>query len=37
MIEIAQRSKNPLFRIVLAVDDALAALGVQTPHFEPLE
>ena len=36
MVEIAQGPKNPRFRIVLAMHDALAALGVQSPHFEPL-
>jgi hypothetical protein len=37
MIEIAEGPRNPLFKIVLSVDEALAALGLQSPHFEPLE
>jgi hypothetical protein len=36
MVEIAQEPGNPLFKIVLSVDEALAALGIQSPHFEPL-
>jgi hypothetical protein len=36
LVEIAQGPKNPLFKIVLSVDEALAALGVKSPHFEPL-
>jgi hypothetical protein len=37
LYEIAAEPMNPLFRIVLSVDDALAALGIQSPHFEALE
>ncbi len=36
MFEIAAKATNPLLRFVLSVDEALAALGVQSPHFEPL-
>jgi len=36
LFEIAVEHENPLFRIVLSVDEALAALGIQSPHFEPL-
>lgn len=37
MIEIVQGPKNPLFKVVLTLDEALAALGVRSPHFEHLE
>jgi len=36
LVEIAQGPENPLFKIVLSVDEALAALGIQSTHFEPL-
>jgi hypothetical protein len=36
LFEIAGEHENPLFRIVLSLNEALAALGVQSPHFEPL-
>lgn len=36
MFEIAGKEKNPLLRIVSTVDEALAALGIAVPHFEPL-
>jgi hypothetical protein len=36
MFEMAGKEKNPLLRVVSTVDDALAALGVRSPHFEPL-
>jgi hypothetical protein len=36
MFEIAVEHENPLFKIVLSVDEALAALDIQSPHFEPL-
>jgi hypothetical protein len=36
LFEIAVEHENPLFKIVLSVDEALAALGIQSPHFEPL-
>ena len=37
LFEIAGEHENPLFRIVLSLNEALAALGVQSPHFEPLQ
>jgi len=37
MFEIAVEHENPKFRIVLSLNEALAAIGVQSPHFEPLE
>jgi hypothetical protein len=37
LFEIAGEHENPLFRIVLSLNEALAALGVQFPHFAPLE
>jgi len=36
LFEIAVEPENPLFKIVLSVDEALTALGIQSPHFEPL-
>jgi|SRR5271169_20237 len=36
LFEIAAGPTNPLFSVVLAVDEALAVLGVESPHFEPL-
>ena len=35
--ELARGPVNPLLKIVLSVDEALTELGVQSPHFEPLE
>lgn len=37
MFQIAGGSKRPLLRVVRTLDEALAALGHQSPHFEPLE
>jgi hypothetical protein len=37
LCEIAVELTNPLLKIVLSLDEAFAALGVQSPHFEPLE
>ena len=37
LIEFTTSDRNPLLRIVLSVDEAFAALGVQAPHFEPFE
>lgn len=37
LCEIAVALTNPLLKIVLSLDEAFAALGVQSPHFEPLE
>jgi hypothetical protein len=36
MFQIAGESSRPLLHVVRTVDEALAALGVQSPHFEPL-
>jgi hypothetical protein len=36
MFQIVGESKRPLFKVVRTMDEALAALGVQSPHFEPL-
>jgi hypothetical protein len=37
MVEIASARNNPLLKIMLSRNEALAALGIQSPHFEPLE
>jgi len=37
MFQIIAEPKNPLRQVVHNLDEALAALGVQSPHFEPLE
>jgi hypothetical protein len=37
LIEFATSDRSPLLKIVLSLDEALAALGVQSPHFEPLK
>jgi hypothetical protein len=37
MFQIMGESKNPLLKVVHSMDEALAALGVQSPHFETLE
>lgn len=37
MFQILGESTRPLLTVVRTVDEALAALGVQSPHFEPLE
>jgi hypothetical protein len=36
LYEIAVNDRNPLLKIVLSVDEAFAALGVQSPRFEPM-
>jgi hypothetical protein len=36
MFQIAGESSRPLLQVVHLMDEALAALGVQSPHFEPL-
>jgi hypothetical protein len=36
LLEIAAGPKNPLFQVVLSLNEALSALGVQYPQFEPL-
>jgi hypothetical protein len=37
MFQILGESTRPLLKVVHTRDEALAALGVQSPHFEPLE
>jgi hypothetical protein len=37
MFQISGEHKRPLLQVVRSRDEALAALGVQSPHFEPLE
>jgi hypothetical protein len=36
MFQIVGESTRPSLTLVRTVDEALAALGVQSPHFEPL-
>ncbi|MGD0414611.1 MAG: hypothetical protein ABSA80_04595 [Terriglobales bacterium] len=37
MFQIVGEAKRPLLNVVRTMDEALAALGIQSPHFEPLE
>jgi hypothetical protein len=37
MFQIAGESSRPLLHVVHTVDEALAKLGAQSAHFEPLE
>lgn len=37
MFQIAGEQTRPLLQVVRTMDEALAALAVQSPHFEPLE
>lgn len=37
MFEIAQEDRNPLLKVVRTMDEALTALGVQSPEFKPLD
>jgi hypothetical protein len=37
LFEIAAEHSNPLLKIVWSLDEALAALGVPSPNFKPLE
>jgi hypothetical protein len=37
MFQIAGESSRPLLHVVRTVDEALTAMGVPSPHFEPLE
>jgi hypothetical protein len=37
MFQIAGESARPLLHVVRTVDEAVRELGVQSPHFEPLE
>jgi len=36
IVEISTEQTNPLLKIVYDIQEAFAALGVQSPHFEPL-
>ena len=37
MFQIAGEPTRPLLTVVRNMDEAFAALGVQSPHFEPLQ
>jgi len=37
MFQITGEHTRPLLQVVRTMNEALAALGVQSPHFEPLE
>ncbi|MGA7930404.1 MAG: hypothetical protein WCA20_30960 [Candidatus Sulfotelmatobacter sp.] len=37
MFQILGESTRPLLTVVRTMDEALATLGVQSPHFKPLE
>jgi hypothetical protein len=37
MFQIEGEHTRPLLEVVHTMDEALAALGIQSPHFEPLE
>jgi hypothetical protein len=37
MFQIVGESKRPLLQVVHTLEEALAALGVQSAHFEPLD
>ncbi len=37
MFQIMAEPKNPLLKVVHTMDEAFMELGVQSPHFEPLE
>jgi len=37
MFQILGEGTRPLLKVVHTVDEALVELGVQSPHFEPLE
>jgi hypothetical protein len=37
MFQIVGEKDRPLLQVVRTLDDALVALAVQSPHFEPLE
>jgi len=37
MFQILGESTRPLLKVVHSLEEALAELGVQSPHFEPLE
>jgi hypothetical protein len=37
MFQMSGEHKRPLLQVVRTLDEALRALGVKTPHFEPLD
>ncbi len=37
MFQIVGERKRPLLKVVRTLDEAFAALGIESPHFEPLE
>lgn len=37
IFQITGASRRPLLQIAKTMDEALASLGVESPHFEPLE
>jgi hypothetical protein len=37
MFQIVGESERPLLTVVRTLDEAFAAVGVQSPHFEPLD
>ncbi len=37
MFQILGEATRPLLKVVRSVDEALSELGVQSPHFKPLE
>jgi hypothetical protein len=37
MFQITGETRRPLLSVVHSIDEAFAALGVQSPHFEPLK
>ena len=37
MFQIVGEETRPKLRVVRTLNDALAALGAQSPHFQPLE
>ena len=37
MFQLMGERTRPLLKVVHTLDEALAALGIQSPHFEPLD
>lgn len=37
MFQLMGETRLPLLKVVRTMDEVLAALGIQSPHFEPLE
>jgi len=37
MFQIVGERKRPLLKVVRTLDEAFAELGIESPHFEPLE